>query len=81
MSVCLFRVAQEALHNAIKYSGTRHFYVAIRGFASEVQLVVKDAGAGFDVDAAMKARGLGLVSMQERLHLVRGRLRVDSKPG
>ena len=81
MSVCLFRVAHEALDNAINYSGTRHFYVAIRGFASEVQLVVKDAGVGFDVDAAMKARGLGLVSMQERLHLVRGHLRVDSKPG
>jgi signal transduction histidine kinase len=42
---------------------------------------VSDAGAGFDVEEAKKNRGLGLVSMQERIHLVRGRLSVESEPG
>jgi len=46
-----------------------------------VQLVVSDAGAGFDVEAAKRKRGLGLVSMQERVHLVHGTLSVDSQPG
>src|SRR6266851_4203315 len=81
ISLCLFRIAQEALHNAVKYSGTKQFSVALFAIEEEVQLVVRDAGAGFDVEEAKKNRGLGLVSMQERIHLVHGRFAVDSKPG
>jgi PAS domain S-box-containing protein len=81
ISLCLFRIAQEAVHNAVKYSGTNRFLVAICSLEDEVQLVVRDAGAGFDVEEAKKDRGLGLVSMQERIHLVQGRFAVDSKPG
>jgi signal transduction histidine kinase len=81
ISLCLFRVAQEAVHNAVKYSGTAEFSVEIRGLENEIQLVVQDAGAGFDVEETKKTSGLGLVSMQERLHLVHGRLTVESRPG
>jgi PAS domain S-box-containing protein len=81
ISLCLFRVAQEALHNAVKYSGTNRFSVGVRGVAGEIQLEVNDAGAGFDVEEAKGNRGLGLVSMQERVHLVHGRFAVESKPG
>ncbi len=81
LSLCLFRIAQEALHNAVKYSGTNKFTVALWAIEDEIQLVVRDAGAGFDVEEAKKNRGLGLVSMQERIHLVHGRFTVDSKPG
>ena len=81
VSLCLFRVAQEALHNALKYSGTSQYVVQLTGLADEVQLVVSDAGVGFDVDEAMKNRGLGLASMLERAHLVHGRLSVESRPG
>jgi PAS domain S-box-containing protein len=81
ISLCLFRIAQEALHNAVKYSETNRFVVALYGIEDEVQLVVRDPGAGFDVEEAKKNRGLGLVSMQERIHLVQGRFAVDSKPG
>src|SRR5260370_26200927 len=69
------------MHNAVKYSGTKQFSVALFGIEEEVQLVVRDVGAGFDVEEAKKNRGLGLVSMQERIHLVHGRFAVDSKPG
>lgn len=79
-SLCLFRVAQEALHNAVKYSGTKQFEVKLYGTAEGVQLVVADAGAGFDVEEAKKGHGLGLVSMQERLNLVQGRFHIESKP-
>jgi signal transduction histidine kinase len=81
ISLCLFRVAQEALHNAVKYSGVRQFEVEIRAGANEVELVVIDAGAGFDVDEATTSPGLGLMSMQERVHLVRGRFGIESRPG
>ena len=81
ISLCLFRVAQEALHNAVKYSGTNQFTVLLLGMGDCVQLVVSDAGAGFDVEAAKRNRGLGLVSMQERVHLVHGTLSVESQPG
>jgi PAS domain S-box-containing protein len=81
VSLCLFRIAQEAVHNAVKYSGTKRFTVVLSGNDKEVQLVVRDDGAGFDVEEAKKHRGLGLVSMQERINLVHGRFSVESKPG
>jgi PAS domain S-box-containing protein len=81
VSLCLFRVTQEALHNAMKYSGSRQVTVTLTGTANEVQLVVKDAGAGFDVEQAKREQGLGLVSMQERVHLVRGHFHVESHIG
>jgi PAS domain S-box-containing protein len=81
ISLCLFRITQEALHNAVKYSGTNQFSVRLFATEEEVQLVVWDAGAGFDVEEAKKNRGLGLVSMQERAHLVHGSFSVESKPG
>ena len=74
-------MAQEALHNAVKYSGGSQFAVALFATEDEVQLVVRDTGAGFDVEQAKKNRGLGLVSMQERINLVDGRFAVDSKAG
>jgi PAS domain S-box-containing protein len=81
ISLCLFRITQEALHNAVKYSGTTQFFVALYAIEEEIQLVVRDRGAGFDVETAKRNRGLGLVSMQERIHLVQGRFAIDSKPG
>ena len=81
ISLCLFRIAQEALHNAVKYSGADQFSVALWTVEEEIQLVVRDPGAGFNVEEARRNRGLGLVSMQERVHLVHGRFAVHSKPG
>ena len=80
-SLCLFRVAQEALHNAVKYSGANRFWVELSGAGDEVRLEVTDAGIGFDVKKANGIGGLGLVSMQERVRAVNGRFYVESKPG
>jgi PAS domain S-box-containing protein len=80
MTLCLFRVTQEALHNAVKYSGTTRYVVTLQKTAGDVQLEVKDRGTGFDVEEAKRNRGLGLISMQE-IHLVHGRFLVDSAPG
>jgi signal transduction histidine kinase len=81
IALCLFRVLQEALHNAVKYAGVKHFTVALRGAPDEIQLEVIDTGVGFDPEAAIKSCGLGLISMQERLSLVRGEFLIDSRPG
>jgi signal transduction histidine kinase len=80
-SLCLFRVTQEALHNAVKYSGANRFWVELRGAGNKLQLEVKDAGIGFDVKEANRTGGLGLVSMQERVRAVNGRFNIESKPG
>ena len=53
-SLCLFRVTQEALHNAIKYSRSAEFSVALSATANEGRLEVKDAGQGFDVEKAKR---------------------------
>lgn len=81
VSLCLFRVAQEALHNAIKYSGASRFAVELNGVRDELHLEVRDSGVGFDQEAIGIDRGLGLVSMQERVHQVHGHFRVESKLG
>lgn len=81
VSLCLFRVAQEALNNAVKYSGVTQFAVELRGRATEIQLEVRDSGAGFDVEDVKSSRGLGLISMEERVHLVHGRFSIESQPG
>jgi PAS domain S-box-containing protein len=78
ISLSLFRVTQEALQNALKYSGVREYSVTLRGTADEIQLEISDGGAGFDVEQAKRQKGLGLVSMQERVHLVHGIFRIES---
>jgi PAS domain S-box-containing protein len=80
-SLCLFRVLQEGLHNASKHSRTTRSEVQLWGTSGEIHLAIRDFGAGFDLDAAMKGRGLGLISMQERVRLVNGTISIESKPG
>jgi PAS domain S-box-containing protein len=80
ISLCLFRVLQEALHNSAKHSGAQRFEVQLWGTSDEIHLRVSDSGAGFDLETAMKSRGLGLTSMQERLQLVKGKFSIDSQP-
>jgi signal transduction histidine kinase len=81
ISLCLFRVAQEALQNAVKYSGVGEFTVELLSLEDEIHLAVSDEGAGFDVEEAKQKQGLGLMSMHERVHLAHGVLSVESKPG
>jgi PAS domain S-box-containing protein len=80
VSLCLFRVLQEALHNSVRHSQVRQFDVYLRGSKDGVDLTVRDEGVGFDVDAANRGVGLGLTSMKERLKLVGGELLIESKP-
>jgi signal transduction histidine kinase/ABC-type uncharacterized transport system substrate-binding protein len=80
ISLTLFRVLQECLHNAIKHSGAKRLTVQLWGVDGEVQLIVHDDGIGFNVNAAMTSTGLGLLSIRERLALVKGTLSITSEP-
>jgi PAS domain S-box-containing protein len=80
VSLCLFRVTQEALQNAVKYSGVRSFAVDLRGTEKAIELTVSDIGSGFEEEEAFNRHGLGLISMRERVQLVHGELSVKSKP-
>jgi PAS domain S-box-containing protein len=79
ISLCFFRVLQEALHNAAKHSGARHFEVRFWGTPDEIHLTVGDSGAGFDIREAKMGRGLGLISMEERLKILQGTLSIESQ--
>ncbi len=80
VSVSLFRVAQEAIRNVMRHSGSSRARVELACSANELNLRVTDSGSGFDARNARSRRGLGLISMQERLRLVGGELLVRSKP-
>ena len=78
-TLCLFRVLQEALHNAVKHSGVRQFDVRLWGTSEEIHLTVSDCGVGIDLETA-RNEGLGLNRIQERLKLVKGELSMESQP-
>jgi PAS domain S-box-containing protein len=81
VSLCLYRVLQECLQNAMKHSGSRHFQVLLRGGAGEIELMVQDRGIGFEPEQAFNGSGIGLSNMKERLKLVNGVLSIDSELG
>jgi signal transduction histidine kinase len=78
VSICLFRVLQEAVQNAAKHSGARHFQVSLRNGSNEIELMVHDSGIGFEPEMAFRKNGLGLTSMRERMNLVNGELSIES---
>jgi signal transduction histidine kinase len=80
IGLALFRVLQEALHNAVKHSGVKRVEVQVAEQSSEVHLLVRDSGSGFDMEAVKRGSGLGLLSMQERVRLVNGAISFESKP-
>jgi len=75
----LFRVIQEALHNAVKYAGASCITVSLREEDNVLCLSVEDDGIGFEVAAA--GEGLGLKHMEERVHQIGGEWQALSKPG
>jgi signal transduction histidine kinase len=78
--LCLFRVVQEALQNAIKYSQAKNVSVHLGSDSDGMRLTILDNGVGFDIDAAW-GNGVGLVSMVERLEAIGGSLQIDTRPG
>jgi PAS domain S-box-containing protein len=79
VTLCLFRVAQEALSNVAKHSQANRASVELGHSANGVSLRITDKGSGFDLSGTNRGFGLGLIGMTERLRLVGGRLSVRSE--
>jgi signal transduction histidine kinase len=80
LTLCLFRIVQEALQNANKHSEARNVAVDLTGASDGIALTIVDDGVGFDVDAAWR-RGLGLISVRERVEAIGGTFALRSSPG
>lgn len=80
VSLCLYRVAQESLRNVFKHARASNVRVSLMGGNAEIELVIEDAGVGFDLGASKSNGSLGLVSMDERVRLVNGSFSIQSAP-
>jgi signal transduction histidine kinase len=79
-SICIYRVAVEALRNVSRHSGAVSAMISLRRDDGSLELRVSDSGKGFDVRAFRKSGGLGLVSIEERLRLLQGSCEIHSSP-
>jgi PAS domain S-box-containing protein len=80
-ALCLYRVAQESLRNIARHSGAQSATVALVRVNGAIELRVADHGVGFDPGQAREGRGLGLVSMEERVKLLHGDFVLTTQPG
>lgn len=78
---CLYRITEEALRNITKHARTKLAIVSVSRRDRYIQLTVRDPGVGFSPDSLKDRAGLGIVSMEERVRLVGGKISVHSKPG
>jgi PAS domain S-box-containing protein len=81
VSLCLFRVMQEALRNIAKHGHAKKVDVELIGTLNKIHLNISDDGVGFTPNEKNTRPGLGLISMRERLNLVGGKFAIVSKPG
>ena len=78
LTVCIYRVVQEALNNAQRHARARNVNVGLRQTPTAVQVHIKDDGIGFD---ATRIRGMGLLGMEERVKRLGGTIAIESGPG
>lgn len=80
VTLCIFRIVQEALRNIVKHSGAHEARVDLSGRDGRIELCVSDSGAGFDPEANKRKAGIGLISMKERVRIVGGHISIESNP-
>ncbi|HEY3037404.1 MAG TPA: MASE1 domain-containing protein [Pyrinomonadaceae bacterium] len=81
VSVCLYRIGVEALRNIAKHAHAESVSVLLEEDEQTVRIEVADSGVGFDVEAAKRGSGLGLISADERVHLLQGSFEINSIRG
>ena len=81
IALCLYRITQEALRNAIRHAGECKIIVSLRCLGDSVALTVHDSGAGFNIEDEKAGHTLGLTGMRERVQLVDGSIEIESNPG
>jgi PAS domain S-box-containing protein len=81
LSLCFYRVTQEALHNIARHSGATHALITLKQIDGNLELSVSDDGRGFEPEQVKASgQGLGLISMEERVHFAGGTLRIEAIP-
>jgi signal transduction histidine kinase len=80
ISVCLYRIALEALRNIARHSHAKAASVLLEEHEQVLTMKIVDSGIGFDVEAARRGSGLGLLSAGERVNLLQGTFEVASSP-
>jgi PAS domain S-box-containing protein len=81
LSLCLYRVTQEALHNIARHSGAGHALIKLKQIDGNLELSISDDGRGFEPEQVKASgQGLGLISMEERIHFAGGTLRIEAIP-
>jgi two-component system sensor histidine kinase UhpB len=81
VALCLYRIAQEALRNVIAHAGANRADIRLLRTGDDTELTVTDNGNGFDVTNSLeRGKGLGLVSIAERVRLARGTVSIASEP-
>jgi signal transduction histidine kinase len=78
---CFFRVAQEAITNAVKHSRAQKLTVKLEPIENKVRLTVQDNGLGFSLEDSLDTRHFGLLGMRERVEFVKGELTITSRTG
>jgi signal transduction histidine kinase len=85
LDIVCYRVVQEALTNAVRHARAAHVWVELQHETGELQLIIRDDGLGFDVEAARRrvqsGESFGVQGMQERVELVGARFEIESAPG
>jgi signal transduction histidine kinase len=81
VALCLYRVAQEALRNVARHSGAKRASVTLASAGGGITLTLEDQGRGFDPSVVEGKRGLGLISMKERVAAAGGLLTIGTRPG
>jgi PAS domain S-box-containing protein len=80
VTLCVFRIAQESLRNAVKHSRARHVRLILKKVDHTLVLSVSDDGCGFATGPTTAFEGLGFISMRERARIAGGQLEVCSSP-
>ncbi|MFZ4427804.1 MAG: tetratricopeptide repeat-containing sensor histidine kinase [Saprospiraceae bacterium] len=79
--VMIYRIIQELSHNAAKHAGATHLLLQILRKDDRLTIIVEDNGKGFNVQEALKKKGLGLSSIEARVQFLHGTIEWDSVPG
>lgn len=84
IEVALFRIIQEAVNNIKKHAGVKNAVVKMEMLPNKVTISIRDAGRGFDLNSVQgnkEGAGYGLISMRERVQLLKGQVKITTAPG
>jgi len=79
LEVAIFRLIQEAVQNACKHASPNVIFVKLEFFRNKINVLVKDDGIGFNIEGGQNENSFGLVGMKERVELLNGDFKIDSK--